>query len=100
MRTDNFVKVKKGDIIQDVPSHALNNYIKHGWVHVIEEPEKRDVTYDQYTKKQLHEIASNRNIYTTTKMNKDELITLLIEYDNKNANKPSNKGFTDNLIKE
>jgi hypothetical protein len=100
MRTDKFVKVNKGNITQDVPLHALANYINHGWKEVEEEQVKKDVTYDNYTKKQLHEIASNRNIYTTTKMNKDELIDLLIAYDSKNANKPSNKGFTDNLIKE
>lgn len=94
-----FVLVKKGSLETKVPERALNNYIANGW-HVVEEKEEKVVTYDDYTKKQLLEIASNRNLYTTTSMNKQEIIDILIDYDNLNATKPSNKGFTDNLIKQ
>lgn len=100
MNTDKFVKVKKGDIVTNAPAHALNNYLKNGWVKLDEGKKEPIHTYDNYTKKQLLEMVKNRNLYAHSRMNKSDIIQLLIDYDNRNASKPSNTGFTDNLIKE
>lgn len=100
MRTDKFVKVKKGEMETTVPAHALKNYLSKGWEEVKPTPTESDKSYDEFTVKQLREMAGNRNLYTTSRMRKSEIIDLLIEHDNQNATKPSNKGFTDNLIIE
>ncbi len=99
MKSDKFIKVKKSDLETSVPEHAVKRYLDNGWK-VVEEKKEKPKTYDNYNVKQLKDIAKNRNIYINSRMKKSEIIEHLIQHDNQNASKPSNKGFTDNLIIE
>ena len=99
MKSDKFINVKKGQTETSIPLHALQRYLDKGWVEVKEAPKEQDKTYDDYTVAQLKDIASNRGLYTNSRMRKSEIIDIIIDNDNLKSTKPSNKGFTDNLIK-
>lgn len=98
-----FVKVKKGNIETQVNSKQLSHYKANGWVEVKVEEEPKPKTYDNYNMNQLKAIANNRNITVNVKEAKSKVVDKLIHYDkmySQVTNKPTNQGFTDNLIIE
>lgn len=77
----------------------LQKYLSKGWEKVEEEkPKKEKSTYENYTKKQLVDMCSNRNLIAKEYWTKKEIIEKLKKNDV--SPKPSNKGFSDNLIKK
>lgn len=92
-------KVKKGGIVTNVTEKNLNVYLESGWELVKDEPKPQPKTYDDYTKPQLIDIGKSKRVLLKRDMRKDEMIRLLNKKDSENKTKPTNKGFTDNLIK-
>lgn len=99
---EGYIKVKKGDLVTTILKKNQKNYLANGWKVLKEEPKPKPKTYDSYTKNQLIDIAKNRNIHFSTREKKQVIIDRLIVDDEQSSiqGKPSNKGFTDNLIIE
>jgi hypothetical protein len=96
------IKVFKGSVETTILKKNLKLYLTNGWsqTHVEEKPAPK--TYDEYTVVQLRDIAKNRNLYFPSRVKKQGIIDRLIVDDEHRelTTKPSNKGFTDNLIIE
>lgn len=98
-----FVKVRKGTLETNINVKQLKHYQDNGWEEVEAKPVETPKTYDKYTKKQLVDICRNRDILVENNDNKSDIIKKLVLQDNQKSminNRPSNKGFTDNLIIE
>jgi len=99
---EGYIKVRKGSTETEIMKKNLKHYINNGWVMIEEEEKPKPKRYDNYTVKQLKSICSNRNILPHKDANKADIVSKLIIQDEQSnlVNKPSNKGFTDNLILE
>ena len=93
------MKIRKGVLEQEVSETLAIKYLDRGWEKVEETKKPKPKTYNDYTKSQLTSMASNRSIYINSKMKKQEIIDRLLKQDEQEKKQPSNKGFTDNLIK-
>jgi len=91
--------VVKGQFETAVNEKDVKKYLNAGWKLKKEPKKEQPKTYNDYTKKQLIDIGANRNILLKTTMKKKEMIERLNREDDKQPQKPTNKGFTDNLIK-
>lgn len=91
-----------GDIVTDVKKSQLKLYIDNGWELVIEKNEPLPTDYDNYTKKQLNDIAKVRGMTFEGDESKEVMVEALINLDEKieAIRKPTNEGFTDGLILE
>ncbi len=97
MKSDKFIKVHKDEQSTRIREHMLPRYLAHGWKKVKEKKKEPTKDFDKYTKKQLIDIGKNNGVHLKERMNKTEMIAKLEQ--KKHVHKPSNKGFTDNLIK-
>jgi response regulator RpfG family c-di-GMP phosphodiesterase len=95
------ILVKKGSIETRIRADRIDTYTSKGWSLVDMKPKQKPKTYESYTMQQLKDIAKNRNLYVNSRLRKQDIIDMLLNSDNMTVSKkPSNKGFTDNLIKE
>lgn len=97
------IKVRIGTIETLIPEENLHIYINTGWKQVIEEEKPKPKTYNEYTKKQLVDIAKNRKLVVKASDNKSVIEGKLLALDANDeltSQAPSNKGFKDNLIIE
>lgn len=96
------VKVRTGTLETNILSKNLQHYLDLGWVIVEVEEKVMPKDYDDYTVAQLKSICKNRNILPHKEDKKADIINRLIKQDEQSSliEKPSNKGFTDNLIIE
>ena len=96
------VKVRIGALETNILAKNLKNYLSNGWELVEVEEKVIPKDYDDYTVAQLKSICKNRNILPHKDDKKANIINRLVKQDEQTnlINKPSNKGFTDNLIIE
>lgn len=95
------IKLKKGNLTTEVHEKLVSQYINSGWEYIVAEQRYMECPYDKYTDEQIEEIFINRGLSKTT-MNIEEMKMFLVDLDMKDRmlnNKPTNEGFTDELIK-
>lgn len=98
---EGYITVKKGSIQTNILEKNLKKYLDSGWVAVHKEQKEKPKDYNEYTVKQLRSICNNRNIIAKSNDRKQDIIDKLLYQDEQSEMvkaKPSNKGFTDNLI--
>jgi len=97
-----YILVRKGAIESNIMAKNVQHYLDNGWE--LAEVEEKEVPkdYDDYTVEQLKSICKNRNILPHKDDKKADIIKRLVKQDEQSSliEKPSNKGFTDNLIIE
>lgn len=97
---EGYIRMSKGGLETNILKKNFKHYLDNGWelVEVEEQPMPKD--YDDYTMAQLRSICKNRNIIPHRTDRKVDIIGKLVKQDEQSnlTNKPSNKGFTDNLI--
>lgn len=91
--------VSKGGLETKVSERALKSYLDSGWKVVVEETKPMPTTYDSFTTKQLIDIGKARKM-DLTGLSVKEMKGALISVDEKleAVKRPTNEGFTDNLI--
>ena len=93
------IKVSKDGLETKVGERALKSYLDNGWEVVVEDEKPMPTTYDSFTTKQLIDIGKARKI-DLSGLSVKEMKGALIGIDEKleAVKRPTNKGFTDNLI--
>lgn len=91
--------VIKGKFKTNVSDKDVEKYKRDGWKVESEPNQPQAKTYDDYTKKQLKDIGNARGVILKDTLKKSEMIERLLKDDKQQMHTPSNKGFTDNLIK-
>lgn len=93
------IKVSKDGLETRVSERVLKSYLDNGWVVVVEDEKPLPTTYDSFTPKQLFDIGKARKM-DLSGLSVDEMKGALLSVDEKfeAVKKPTNKGFTDNLI--
>lgn len=99
---EGYIKVRKGSIESQILEKNKQHYINNGWELIEEEEKELPKDYNEYTVEQLKAICKNRKILPHKTDKKIDIIARLVKQDeqSKLTDKPSNKGFTDNLIIE
>ena len=96
------IRVVKGTLETNILAKNKKHYLDNGWSLVEVEKKVMPKDYDEYTVIQLKSICKNRNILPHRDDKKADIIARLVKQDEQSnlIQKPSNKGFTDNLIIE
>lgn len=91
-----------GDLTTKVNESQLKMYLDKGWELVVSKGATIPTDYDNYTDAQLSDIASIRgmNFEVSQQLTRSDMIKALVDLDKKAdlLRKPTNEGFTDNLI--
>lgn len=93
------ITVSKDGLETKVSERALKGYLDNGWQIVVEDEKPIPTTYDSFTPKQLVDIGKARKM-DLDGLSVNEMKGALTSIDEKleASKKPTNSGFTDNLI--
>lgn len=96
------IRIRKGALETNILAKNKKHYFDNGWELVEVEEKVIPKDYDDYTVAQLKSICKNRNILPHKTDKKADIIARLVKQDEQSnlIQKPTNKGFTDNLIIE